>query len=128
MIEHGNSPFNALLWRIGDRLSQTKWTNWSRCFYLRYLLPNINDILDQRKIHFRARFHQIPHASRFQKIYRLLNLRQSFPLQLNAFRLKNAKFQRMMNQTFARLVGNLNDIIIFGSTTQEHNRNLYFDV
>ena len=104
-----------------------------------YLLPVIDDILDHLgKAKFFSAFdlslgfHHIAMGEDSQKYTAFSTLVGHFQFNRMPFGLKNAPaiFQRMMDTALRGLIGKiffvyLDDIVVFGSTLQEHNTNLF---
>lgn len=143
IIRHSQSPFNSPLWVVpkkGDKLRMVidyrqinKDTDQDA-----YPLPLIDDILDQLgKARFfsafdmSAGFHQIPMEEGSKKYTAFSTTQGHFEYNRMPFGLKNAPatFQRLMDNAFRGLIGKscfayIDDIVIFGNTLEEHNRNL----
>ena len=120
-------------WRTGDLRKLNEQTD-----QVAYPLPNSDEILDHlgkatffSALDLSSGFHQIPMEQNSKKYTAFSTPQGHFHYNRMTFGLKNAPatFQRMMDTALRGLIGNncfvnLDDIIIFGSTIQEHNQNL----
>lgn len=148
VIEDSNSPYNSPIWMVPKKLDASGKQKWRLVIDFRKLnekthldafpLPNIDDILDHlgnakyfSALDLASGFHQIPMEEQSKKFTAFSTPDGHFQYKRMPFGLKNAPstFQRMMNLAFKGLVGKncfiyLDDIIIFGRTLEEHNKNL----
>ena len=120
-------------WRTGDLRKLNEQTDQVAC-----PLSNSDEILDHlgkatffSALDLSSGFHQIPMEQNSKKYTAFSTPQGHFHYNRMTFGLKNAPatFQRMMDTALRGLIGNncfvnLDDIIIFGSTIQEHKRNL----
>ena len=148
VIEPSDSPFNSPLWVVPKKLDASGKRKWRIVIDFRklneqteqdaYPLPNIDDILDHlgkskffSALNLSSGFHQISMEPNSKKYTGFSTPDGHFQYRRMPFGLKNApaRFQRMMNNAPQGLIGKhcfvyLDDIIIFGTTIEEHNRNL----
>ena len=142
IIAESNSPLNSPLWVVPkkrDASGKIKFRKINeKTDQDAYPLPVIDDILDHLgKARFfsafdlSSGFHQIAMDKDSQKYTDFSTLEGDFQFNCMPFGLKNAPatFQRMMDTALRGLVGKtcfvyLDDIVVFGSTLQEHNTNL----
>ena len=148
IIEPSGSPYNAPIWVVPKKLDTTGKQKWRIVIDFRklneqtdqdaYPLPNSDEILDYlgkakffSALDLSSGFHQIPMEKNSKKYTAFSTPQGHFHYNRMPFSLKNAPatFQRIMDTALRRLIGNncfvyLDDIIIFGSTIQEHKRNL----
>ena len=148
IIDESNSPFNSPLWVVRKKRDASGKTKWRLIVDFRkisektdqdaYPLPVIDDILDHlgKSKFFSAfdlspGFHRIAMDEDSQKYTAFSTLEGHFQFKRMPFGLKNdpATFRRMMDTALRRLVGKicfvyLDDIVVYGSTLQEHNTNL----
>lgn len=148
VIQHSQSPFNAPVWIVPKKKDASGKTKWRMVIDFRklnektaqdsYPLPVIEDILDDlgkasvfSAFDLSAGFHQIPVEQKSRKYTAFSTNQGHFEFLQMPFGLKNAPatFQRMMNTALRGLIGKicfvyLDDIIVFGKTMEEHNRNL----
>lgn len=148
IIAHSNSPYNYPIRVIAKKMDASGKKKHRIVVDLRrlndktpqdnYPIPNITDILDQlgKARYFSAfdlasGFHQIglDEGSRHKTAFSTPQGHYQF--RRMPFGLKNAPatFQRMMDQALRGLIGKgtfvyLDDIIVFGTTLEEHNSNL----
>ena len=143
IIRHSQSEFNSPLWiepKKGNKLRMVidyrqinKDTDQGA-----YSLPMIDDILDQlgkakvfSAFDLSADFHQIPIKEKSKKYTAVSTQQGHFEYNRMPFGLKiaPATFQRMMDRAFQGLIGqncfvHVNDIVKFGKTIQEHDKNI----
>lgn len=148
IIRPSNSPFNSPLWVVPKKADASGKKKWRLVIDFRklnedtdqdaYPLPVIDDILSQlgnakffSAFDLSSGFHQIPMADESKKYTGFSTERGHWEFNRMPFGLKNAPatFQRLMDRSFQGLVGKacfvyLDDIVIFGNTLEEHNRNL----
>lgn len=148
IIEPSDGPYNAPIWVVPTKLDASGKQKWRIVIDFRklneqtdqdaYPLPNSDEILDHlgkakffSALDLSSGFHQIPMEQNSIKYTAFSTPQGHFHYNRMLFGLKNAPatFQRMMDTALRGLIGNncfvyLDDIIIFGSTIQEHNRNL----
>ena len=148
IIEPSDSPYNAPIWVVPKKLDASDIQKCRIVIDFRklneqtdqdaYPLPNSDEILDHlSKVKFfsaldlLSEFHQIPMEQKSKKYTTFSTPQGHFHYNRMSFGLKSAPatFQRMMDTALRGLVGNncfvyLDDVIIFGSTIQQHNRNL----
>lgn len=147
-IQHSQSPFNAPVWIVPKKKDASGKAKWRMVIDFRklnektaqdsYPLPVIEDILDDlgkasvfSALDLSAGFHQIPMEAKSRKYTAFSTHDGHFEYLQMPFGLKNAPatFQRMMNTALRGLIGKicfvyLDDIIVFGKTMEEHNKNL----
>lgn len=148
VIENSDSPFNAPVWVVPKKLDASGKRKWRIVIDFRklneqtdldaYPLPNTDEIMEHlgnakffSALDLSSGFHQIPMNPTSKKYTAFSTPDGHFHFNRMPFGLKNAPstFQRMMDTALRGLIGKhcfvyLDDIIIFGSTIQEHNRNL----
>ena len=148
VIRHSDSPYNAPLWVVPKKTDASGKKKWRIVIDFRklnektdhdaYPLPIIDDILDHlgkakffSAFDLSSGFHQIPMESDSRKYTAFSTPEGHFEYERMPFGLKNAPatFQRMMDTALRGLIGKicfvyLDDIVIFGSTIQEHHQNL----
>lgn len=148
IIEKSDSPYNAPVWVVPKKLDASGQKKWRIVIDFRklneqtdrdaYPLPNVDEILDQlgnakffSALDLSSGFHQIPMNKDSKKYTAFSTPQGHFHYNRMPFGLKNAPatFQRMMDTALRGLINKhcfvyLDDIIIFGSTIQEHNTNL----
>lgn len=148
IIEPSDSPYNAPVWVVPKKSDASGKQKWRIVIDFRklneltdqdaYPLPNSDEILDHlgkskffSALDLSSGFHQIPMNKDSKKYTAFSTPQGHFHYNRMPFGLKNAPatFQRMMDTALRGLVEKhcfvyLDDIIIFGSTIQEHNTNL----
>lgn len=148
IIEPSDSPYNAPVWVVPKKSDASGKKKWRIVIDFRklnevtdqdaYHLHNIETILSQlgsakffSALDLSSGFHQIPMHPNSKKFTAFSTPEGHFHYNRMPFGLKNAPatFQRMMDKALRGLIGKycfvyLDDIIIFGQTIQEHNRNL----
>lgn len=148
IIEESDSPYNAPVWVVPKKLDASGKKKWRIVIDFRklneltdqdaYPLPNSDEIFDHlgkakffSALDLSSGFHQIPMQRESKKYTAFSTTQGHFHFNRMPFGLKNAPatFQRMMDTALRGLIGKyclvyLDDIIIFGSTIQEHNQNL----
>ena len=146
-IRDSSSTFNSPTWVVPKKADASEKEKWRIVIDFRkindtdqeaYPLPVINDNLDQlgqekffSTFDLNSGFHQIPMSEGSNKYTAFSTLEGHFEFNRMAFDVKNAPpaFQRMMDNALRGLVGKkcfvyLDDIIVFGSTIEEHNQYL----
>ncbi|XP_033230383.1 uncharacterized protein LOC117181620 [Belonocnema kinseyi] len=148
IIKASNSPFNSPLWVVPQKRDASGKQKWRIVIDFRklnektdqdaYSLPVIDEILDQlgkakffSAFDWSSGFHQIPMHEDSKKYTGFSKNEGHFHYNRLPMGLKNspATFQRMMDTALRGLIGKicfayLDDIVVFGSTLQEHNENL----
>lgn len=148
VIEGSDSPYNSPVWVVPKKLDASGKQKWRIVIDFRklneltdqdaYPLPTIDDILSQlgnakffSALDLSSGFHQIPVNPDSKKYAAFSTPQGHFQFNRMPFGLKNAPatFQRMIDTALRGLVNKycfvyLDDIIIFGSTIQQHNDNL----
>ena len=143
IIRESQSPYNSPLWIVPKKGNKLRMViDYSRINedtdQDAYPLPMIDDILDHlgkakffSAFDLSAGFHQIPMKEEDKKYTAFSTTQGHFEYNRMPFGLKNAPatFQRMMDNAFRGLIGEkcfayIDDIVVFGSTLQEHNDNL----
>ncbi|KAK9296901.1 hypothetical protein QLX08_009211 [Tetragonisca angustula] len=148
IIEHSDSPFNASVWVVPKKTDASGKQKWRIVIDFRklneitdqdaYPLPNPDDILHHlgnakffSALDLSSGFHQIPMHPDSKKYTAFSTSDGHFQYNRMPYGLKNAPatFQRMMDTALRGLIDRhcfvyLDDIIIFGNTIEEHNRNL----
>lgn len=148
VIKESNSPFNSPIWIVPKKSDASGKKKWRMVIDFRkinedtdqdaYPLPVIDDILNQlgqakffSAFDLSSGFHQIPMSTNSSKYTGFSTPEGHFEFLRMPFGLKNAPatFQRMMDGALRGLIGKhcfvyLDDIVIFGSTIEEHNKNL----
>ncbi|XP_036149749.1 uncharacterized protein LOC118647910 [Monomorium pharaonis] len=148
IIQESDSPYNSPLWIVPKKQDASGKPKWRLVIDFRklnektiqdaYPLPNIDEILDQlgnaryfSAFDLASGFHQIGmHPKDIQKTA-FSTPNGHYEYTRMPFGLKNAPptFQRMMNRGLKGLIGNnclvyIDDIIVYGKTIEEHNKNL----
>ena len=143
IIRESQSPYNSPLWIVPKKGNKLRMVIDYRKINEdtdqdAYPLPMIDDILDHlgkakffSAFDLSAGFHQIPMKEEDKKYTAFSTTQGHFEYNRMPFGLKNAPatFQRMMDNAFRGLIGTkcfayIDDIVIFGSSIQEHNENL----
>ena len=148
IIKPSDSPYNSPIWVVPKKLDASGKKKWWIVIDFRklnkntdqnaYPLPVIEEILDhlgQAKFFstfdLTSVFHQIPMDSESRKYTAFSTNEGHFHYNRMPSGLKNvpATFQRMMDTALKGLIGKicfvyLDDIVIFGWTLEEHNKNL----
>nr|XP_012152955.1 PREDICTED: uncharacterized protein LOC105664165 [Megachile rotundata] len=148
IIEPSDSPYNAPVWVVPKKPDASGKRKWRIVIDFRklnqltdqdaYPLPTSNEILDHlgkakffSALDLSSGFHQIPMNPNSKKYTAFSTPQSHFHYNRMPFGLKNAPatFQRMIDIALRGLIGKHcfvyhDDIIIFGSTIQEHNQNL----
>lgn len=148
IITDSESPYNAPVWVVPKKKDASGKQKWRIVIDFRklneltdqdaYPLPDIDDILGQlgdskyfSALDLSSGFHQIPMAQESRKYTAFSTPQGHYEFQRMPFGLKNAPatFQRMMDTALRGLIGRscfvyLDDIVIFGRSPEEHNRNL----
>ena len=148
IIEESDSPYNSPVWVVPKKSDASGKQKWRIVIDFRklneltdqdaYPLPTIDDILSQlgnakffSALDLSSGFHQIPMDPDSKKYTAFSTPQGHFHYNRMPFGLKNAPatFQRMMDTALRGLLNKycfvyLDDIIIFGSTIQQHNENL----
>lgn len=148
IIEISDSPYNSPVWVVPKKADASGKQKWRIVIDFRrlneltdqdaYPLPNIDDILGQlgnakffSALDHSSGLHQIP-MNKESKQYTAFSTPQGhYQFNRMPFGLKNAPatFQRMMDTALRGLINQncfvyLDDIIIFGQSIEEHNKNL----
>lgn len=148
IITHSKSPYNSPIWVVPKKADASGKKKWRIVIDFRklnektdqdaYPLPVIEDILDHlgKSKYFScfdlsSGFHQIPMEENSKKYTAFSTPEGHFEYERMPFGLKNAPatFQRMMDTALRGLIGKtcfvyLDDIVVFGTTLQEHHENL----
>ena len=148
IIEPSDSPYNSPVWVVPKKIDASGKQKWRIVIDFRklneltdqdaYPLPDIDDILSQlgnakyfSALDLSSGFHQIPMDENSRKYTAFSTPQGHFHYNRMPFGLKNAPatFQRMMDTALRGLINNhcfvyLDDIIIFGQSIEEHNKNL----
>lgn len=148
IIEPSDSPYNSPVWVVPKKLDASGKQKWRIVIDFRklneltdqdaYPLPDIDDILSQlgnakffSALDLSSGFHQIPMEEKSKKYTAFSTPQGHYHYNRMPFGLKNAPatFQRMMDTALRGLINKhcfvyLDDIIIFGQSIEEHNRNL----
>lgn len=148
IIRESDSPYNSPLWIVPKKHDASGKTKWRLVIDYRklnektiqdaYPLPNIDEILDQlgnaryfSAFDLASGFHQIGMNSKDIPKTAFSTPDGHYEYTRMPFGLKNAPptFQRMMNKGLKGLIGNscfvyIDDIIVYGKTIEEHNKNL----
>ena len=148
IIRDSSSPFNSPIRVVPKKEDASGKKKWRIVIDFRkinkdteqdaYPLPVIDEILDElRKAKFfsafdlSSGFHYIPLSEESKKYMAFSIPEGHFEFNRMPFGLKNAPaiFRRMMDNALGGLIGKLcfvylDDILVFGSTLQEHNKNM----
>lgn len=148
IIQHSISPWTSPIWIVPKKLDASGKKKWRIVIDYRKLnektvddkfpIPNIDEILDKlgRSVYFttldlKSGFHQIEVDPKDRSKTAFSTDKGHFEFIRMPFGLKNAPatFQRAMNHILGDLIGKcclvyLDDIIIFGSSLQQHLDNL----
>lgn len=148
IIRESDSPYNSPLWIVPKKQDASGKNKWRLVIDYRklnektiqdaYPLPNIDEILDQlgnaryfSAFDLASGFHQIGMKSKDIPKTAFSTPDGHYEYTRMPFGLRNAPptFQRMMNRGLKGLIGNncfvyIDDIIIYGKTIEEHNKNL----
>ncbi|CAK9821240.1 Retrovirus-related Pol polyprotein from transposon 17.6 [Anthophora retusa] len=148
IIEPSDSPYNSPVWVVPKKSDASGKQKWRIVIDFRklneltdqdaYPLPDIDDILSQlgnpkffSALDLSSGFHQIPMDENSKKYTSFSTPQGHYHYNRMLFGLKNAPatFQRMMDTALRGLINKhcfvyLDDIIIFGQSIEEHNRNL----
>ncbi|CAK9829637.1 Retrovirus-related Pol polyprotein from transposon 17.6 [Anthophora retusa] len=148
IIEPSDSPYNSPVWVVPKKSDASGKQKWRIVIDFRklneltdqdaYPLPDIDDILSQlgnakflSVLDLSSGFHQIPMDENSKKYTSFSTPQGHYHYNRMPFGLKNAPatFQRMMDTALRGLINKhcfvcLDDIIIFGQSIEEHNRNL----
>ena len=148
IIEESDSPYNSPVWVVPKKSDASGKQKWRIVIDFRRLneltdqdafpLSEIDDILSQlgnskyfSALDLSSGFHQIPMKPNSKKYTAFSTPQGHFHYNRMPFGLKNAPatFQRMMDTALRGLINNhcfvyLDDIIIFGQTIEQHNKNL----
>lgn len=148
IIQHSISPWTSPIWIVPKKSDASKKQKWRIVIDYRklndktiddkYPIPNIEEILDRlgRSCYFttldlKSGFHQIEVEPKDRPKTAFSTEKGHFEFIRMPFGLKNAPstFQRAMNSILNELIGKcclvyLDDIIIFGSSLQQHMENL----
>ena len=147
VIRHSDSPYNAPLWVVPKKTDASGKKKWRIVIDFRklnkktdhgaYPLPIIDNILDHlgkakffSAFDLSSGFHHIPMESDSRKYTAFSTPEGHFEYERMPFGLNNAPatFQRMMDTALRGLIGKicfvyLDDIVMFGSSIQEHHQN-----
>ena len=148
IIQESDSPYNSPLWIVPKKQDASGKNKWRLVIDYRklnektiqdaYPLPNIDEILDQlgnaryfSAFDLASGFHQIGMNPKDVPKTAFSTPNGHYEYTRMPFGLKNAPptFQRMMNKGLKGLIGNncfvyIDDIIVYGKTIEEHNKNL----
>lgn len=148
IIQESDSPYNSPLWIVPKKQDASGKSKWRLVIDYRklnektiqdaYPLPNIDEIFDQlgnaryfSAFDLASGFHQIGMNSKDIQKTAFSTPDGHYEYTRMPFGLKNAPptFQRMMNKGLKGLIGNncfvyIDDIIVYGKTIEEHNKNL----
>ncbi|CAK9816796.1 Retrovirus-related Pol polyprotein from transposon 412 [Anthophora quadrimaculata] len=148
IIEESDSPYNSPIWIVPKKLDNSGKRKWRLVIDFRrlnqetdqdaYPLPPIDEILDHlgkskffSALDLSSGFHQIAMDENSKKYTAFSTPQGHFQYRRMPFGLKNAPatFQRMIDNALRGLIGKicfayLDDIVVFGTTIEEHNRNL----
>lgn len=148
IIKPSTSPWSSPLWVVPKKLDASGERKWRIVIDYRklnektigdaYPLPNIEDILDQlghaqyfTTLDLASGFHQIPMNPDDAPKTAFSTPNGHFEYTRMPFGLKNAPscFQRMMNSVLMGLTNTqcfvyLDDVVLYGSTLEDHNRKL----
>ena len=148
IIKNSDSPYNSPLWVVPKKVDASGQKKWRIVVDFRklnemtdqdaYPLPVIDDILDHlgkakffSAFDLSSGFHQISMDENSKKYTAFSTSEGHFEYERMPFGLKNAPatFQRMMDTALKGLIGKicfvyLDDIVVFGSTMEQHNQNI----
>lgn len=148
IITHSDSSYNAPVWVVPKKTDASGKRKWRIVIDFRklneltdqdaYPIPDVESILSHlgnskffSALDLSSGFHQIPMDNDSKKYTAFSTPEGHFHYNRMPFGLKNAPatFQRMMDRALNGLIGKhcfvyLDDVIVFGRTIQEHNKNL----
>ncbi|XP_043474040.1 uncharacterized protein LOC122506110 [Leptopilina heterotoma] len=148
ILRHSNSPYNSPVWIVPKKTDASGKKKWRVVIDFRkineitdqdsYPIPVIDDIIYNlgnakffSAFDLSSGFHQVPMEESSKKFTAFSTPDGHFEFERMPFGLKNspATFQRMINTALNGLINKicmvyLDDIVVYGSSIEEHNKNL----